>query len=172
MGLKLPSTVEVKGKMPLDERLMYPTKEAMKAVKSLSLYEGMIAYCTEDNNRYEWRSTNEEDPTTGKWRVVYVLTQEDKNKLSQAGAPTVYTGKDGISVSGTTIGLEPNYKSLPDTVNTLSSTVTTLGARMAMVVVNTRDYNTKEGQNKLKDNMVYFLSDAIPSGSTPEAFLD
>ena len=53
---------------PLDARLKYDTIAAMASMSASTLYDGIIAYCSEDGKTYQWKSGNTTDPTLGKWR--------------------------------------------------------------------------------------------------------
>lgn len=53
---------------PLDGRLKYDTLADMIAVGDSTMYDGCLAYCVATDKTYQWKSTNEVDPTLRKWR--------------------------------------------------------------------------------------------------------
>lgn len=68
MALTLGDNFSYQGAKPLDARLKYDTLAAMKAVADATMYDGCMAYCTATDKTYQWKSTNDVDETTGKWR--------------------------------------------------------------------------------------------------------
>jgi hypothetical protein len=68
MAITVADNFSYQGKKPLDGRDTFPTLAAMKAYAEASVYDGCLSYCDEDGKRYEFKSTNTVDPTTGKWR--------------------------------------------------------------------------------------------------------
>lgn len=68
MALTLGDNFSYQGAKPLDARLKYETVESMKAVADATMYDGCIAYCTEADKIYQWKSANTVDETLGKWR--------------------------------------------------------------------------------------------------------
>lgn len=57
------------GKKSNFSRDSYQTLADMKAVRDTQMDDGHLAFCTEDRRTYKYDSFNEEDGTTGKWRV-------------------------------------------------------------------------------------------------------
>lgn len=68
MALILGDNFSYGGSKPLDARLKYSTTTEMKAVADSTMYDGCLAYCTETDKTYQWKSTNEVDTTLGRWR--------------------------------------------------------------------------------------------------------
>ena len=68
MAITVADNFSYQGKKPLDGRDTFATLAAMKAYAEASVYDGCLSYCDEDGKRYEFKSTNTVDPTTGKWR--------------------------------------------------------------------------------------------------------
>lgn len=68
MGISVADNFNYQGQKPLDSRTTYATVAAMKAAADSSLYDGLTAYVSENQKRYEYKSSNTVDPTTGKWR--------------------------------------------------------------------------------------------------------
>lgn len=68
MALTLGDNFSYQGAKPLDARLKYDTLTAMKAVADSTMYDGCLAYCVATDKTYQWKSTNEVDADTGKWR--------------------------------------------------------------------------------------------------------
>lgn len=68
MAITVADNFSYQGKKPLDGRDTFATLAAMKAYAEASVYDGCLSYCDEDGKRYEFKSTNTIDPTTGRWR--------------------------------------------------------------------------------------------------------
>ena len=68
MALTLGDNFSYQGAKPLDARLKYATLAEMSAVADATMYDGCMAYCTETDKTYQWKSTNTVDADTGKWR--------------------------------------------------------------------------------------------------------
>lgn len=75
MGLKIGDNFAYQGKKPNFERDQFTTKAAMSSFPEASIDEGHLAYCMEDGKRYEYKSSNPVDPTTGKWREYKTIVQ-------------------------------------------------------------------------------------------------
>lgn len=96
MALTLGDNFSYQGAKPLDARLTYSTVAAMKAVEDSTMYNGCIAYCTEADKTYQWKSTNTVDETLGKWR-----------EYNSGGGGTTYEAGDGIDITDDTISIDP-----------------------------------------------------------------
>lgn len=68
MALRIGDNFNYQGQKPNFERDCFDTLAAMKAYPETSIDEGHLSYCKEDGKRYEFKSSNIVDPTTGKWR--------------------------------------------------------------------------------------------------------
>lgn len=68
MAIQLADGFSLKAKKPLDARLQYSTVATMAAVPDSELYDGCKAYVTAEKKFYVYDSTNDADPTLGKWR--------------------------------------------------------------------------------------------------------
>ena len=68
MAIKIGDNFLYRGKKPLDERDSFNNIADMKAYDETSLDEGHISYCKAQDKYYKFNSSNEDDPTTGKWR--------------------------------------------------------------------------------------------------------
>lgn len=68
MALSIGDNFQYLGAKPLDARLKYTTVAEMKAVGDSTMYDGCLAYCSETDKTYQWKSANTVDETTGKWR--------------------------------------------------------------------------------------------------------
>lgn len=68
MALRIGDNFSYQGQKPNFERDCFDTLAAMKAYPETSIDEGHLSYCKEDGKRYEFKSSNIVDPTTGKWR--------------------------------------------------------------------------------------------------------
>lgn len=68
MALTLGDNFSYQGAKPLDARLKYSTLSEMKTVGDATMYDGCMAYCSETEKTYQWKSTNTVDASTGRWR--------------------------------------------------------------------------------------------------------
>ena len=68
MSIQVGDNFKYLGKKPLDNRTKYSTIAEMASMSVNTLYDGIIAYCMADGKNYQWKSTNSEDVTLGKWR--------------------------------------------------------------------------------------------------------
>ena len=69
MAIKIGSNFTFQGQQPNFERDRFATKAAMKAFPETSIDDGHLSYCVEDGNTYQFKSSNDIDAVTGKWRV-------------------------------------------------------------------------------------------------------
>lgn len=69
MSIKIGSNFTFQGKQSNFERDRFATKAAMKAFPETSIDDGHLSYCAEDENIYQFKSSNTVDDATGKWRV-------------------------------------------------------------------------------------------------------
>lgn len=68
MALKIGDNFNYQGQKPNFERDSFDTLAAMKAYPETSIDDGHLSYCKEDGKRYEFKTSNTVDETTGKWR--------------------------------------------------------------------------------------------------------
>ena len=68
MALRIADNLSYQGKLPNFTRDTFKTLEEMRSYPDTSIDEGHVSLCLEDEKRYQFFSTNPEDPTTGKWR--------------------------------------------------------------------------------------------------------
>ena len=66
--IKVGDNFSYKGKKPLDSRDYFDTVSEMIQFAETSLDEGHISYVKETDKYYKFNSTNNVDPTLGKWR--------------------------------------------------------------------------------------------------------
>ena len=88
MAITVADNFSYQGKKPLDGRDTFTTLAAMKAYAEASVYDGCLSYCDEDGKRYEFKSTNTVDPTTGKWREYSSGGGQTYNDFTGATAST------------------------------------------------------------------------------------
>ena len=70
MAISVADNFSYQGSKPLDSRIKYDSVANMKAAVVDTLYDGCLAYVTTTQKYYTYDSTNETDPTTGKWREL------------------------------------------------------------------------------------------------------
>lgn len=104
MAIQMSEGFKLRAGNALDDRIVYATIEAMAAMEAFALYEGIIAFCEEDGQTYQWKSTNDEDATLKKWRKFSMDTADIKKnetleivdeKLGVAFADGLKTDDDG-----------------------------------------------------------------------------
>lgn len=77
MGIPIADNFNIQMQKPLDGRLKYNTLADMIAVADSTMYDGCLAYCVATDTTYQWKSTNEVDPTLRKWREFTSSAIED-----------------------------------------------------------------------------------------------
>lgn len=79
-GIQLVDTFRYSGKRFIDLRQHCVTLEELKATPETSIPDGFTKYVEETQSWYEWKSTNDITPETGKWRksvpISEVLSEE------------------------------------------------------------------------------------------------
>lgn len=68
MSISVADNFSYKGAKPLDGRLKYDTVANMVSTAVATLYDGCFAYVTGTKKYYTFDSSNDVDPTLGKWR--------------------------------------------------------------------------------------------------------
>lgn len=69
MPIPVISSFSLKGKFPIDERMIFETIEDMKNYSKNFLPDMYFCFVKEDQNLYTYSIENDEDPDTGKWKV-------------------------------------------------------------------------------------------------------
>ena len=69
MSINIADNFSYLGTKPLDGRIKYATVALMKTQAESTLYDGCLAYCSETDKTYQWKSSNSVDTTLGRWRV-------------------------------------------------------------------------------------------------------
>lgn len=96
MAVQYIDNLNYRGKKGNFERDQFATLADMKAYPEDDIDEGHLAVCLADGERYEWKSDNEEDDTTGRWRLYkasasyVVLTQDEYDALTTKDESTIY----------------------------------------------------------------------------------
>lgn len=75
MSLNIMDNFKYLGKKFLDSREAFDTIEDMKLCKSIP--DGFITYCVETDKRYEFKSSNIEDPVFGQWKEYSIDVNVD-----------------------------------------------------------------------------------------------
>lgn len=81
----------------LANRTSFSSIENMVATSAADLYDGCLAYVTATKKNYQYDSTNETDPTLGKWRELQ----------TGGGGGSTYTAGDGIDITEDVISIDP-----------------------------------------------------------------
>ena len=68
MAISVADNFQYLGTKPLDARLKFASVSDMASTAAASLYDGCFAYVTATKKYYSYDSTNDVDPTLGKWR--------------------------------------------------------------------------------------------------------
>ena len=100
MAISVADNFSYKGTKPLDARTKYDSVADMKNATTSDLYDGCLAYVVATKKNYQYDSSNEVDPDTGKWR-----------ELETGGGGTTYTAGDGIDITNDVISTD----NMPDT---------------------------------------------------------
>lgn len=77
MSIKLGDNFKYLGKKFLDDRESFDTLSTMKECNTVP--DGFVTFCKENGKRYEYLSSNKEDPKTGKWTEFKVGTNESSD---------------------------------------------------------------------------------------------
>lgn len=91
MALLIGDNFSYNGKKPNFERDSFETLAALKVFAEANIDNGHIAYCAETNKHYIFNSSNSDDATTGKWRV---LESEFSNKVNVSDLDAYLTKTD------------------------------------------------------------------------------
>lgn len=81
-GIQLGTNFLLQAEKPLDARQFYDTLEEMVGMEDTSLYEGITAYVKETDCTYQFKSSNEIDEETGKWRLFGAAESESNSKVT------------------------------------------------------------------------------------------
>ncbi len=84
----------------LANRTSFSSVADMIATPAADLYDGCLAYVTATKKNYQYDSTNEADPTLGKWRELQ----------TGGGGGTDYTAGDGIDITEDVISTEKSQE--------------------------------------------------------------
>lgn len=84
MAIPIQSNFELRSKLPPFTIQQFKTLREMKLYPEYDIPEGITTYCLEDEKEYQWKSSNPDSSTTGKWKV----------KSSSGGKEEVYIGTD------------------------------------------------------------------------------
>jgi len=114
MAISVADNFSYKGTKPLDARTKYDSVADMKNATTSDLYDGCLAYVVATKKNYQYDSSNEVDPDTGKWR-----------ELETGGGGSTYTAGDGIDITNDVISTD----NMPDT--DMSEIVTPLPGTMS-----------------------------------------
>lgn len=116
MALLIGDNFSYNGKKPNFERDSFETLAALKSFAEANIDNGHIAYCVETNKHYIFNSSNSDDTSTGKWRI---LESEFSNKVDISDL-NGYLTKDEAQSTYQPIGEYALKTELPDTSNLLS----------------------------------------------------
>lgn len=103
MAIKIGSNFTFQGKQPNFERDRFATKDAMKAFPETSIDDGHLSYCAEDENTYQFKSSNSVDAVTGKWRVF--KTNVDLSAYATKDSVAIDLANK-VNIRGTTISTD------------------------------------------------------------------
>lgn len=68
MGIVVADNFQYKGGKPLDARMKFSTILDMTATPASELYDGCFSYVVAEKKYYTYDSSNDVDPSLGKWR--------------------------------------------------------------------------------------------------------
>ena len=93
MAIQMSEGFKLRANNALDDRIVYATISEMVAMEAFALYEGIIAFCEEDGQTYQWKSSNEEDASLKKWRKFSMDTAD----IQKDATLDLKDGKLGVS---------------------------------------------------------------------------
>lgn len=154
MSLLIGDNFNYQGQKPNFERDSFETLAAMKAYPETSLDNGHLSYCKEDGKRYEYKSSNSVDSTTGKWREF----------------------KAGTDSSADVADLKEKYTELEGLVNDSVWQIqdTTFETGLSQVSTGTNEFVGRELIIRIKyltqdeTEQTFTLSGVIPGGSATD----
>ena len=102
MAIQTADNFSYRGKKPNFERDSFATLAAMRAFDVSGLDEGHVSFCQETKRRYEYHSSNEVSPITGKWKLLgdatlVQLTGDDSTVAMSQAAVTQELDKRPIA---------------------------------------------------------------------------
>lgn len=71
MGIQISQPFCLKAQIPLDNRLVFETKNEMNNIDKNSIYEGILSYCKQDKNYYSF--------SNGNWNIFPVISVPEWN---------------------------------------------------------------------------------------------
>ena len=81
---------QLNAKMPLDSRTKFRTVQDMKNYSASRLYNGIIAVVDENNLTYQYLTSNDNDPDTGKWRIFNTGGTANVSSITEAEILTLF----------------------------------------------------------------------------------
>lgn len=138
MALTLKDNFKLTVNKPNFDRDIYQTKADMKAVRSTRMPEMFIASCVEDGKVYLYNKKNEDDPDTGKWRIltgatsvvtpggqtITVDTSVTETSENPVSSKAVWTAIQAVkNAGGESVSVEANIEVPEDTQTEVLKTV-------------------------------------------------
>ena len=137
MAIKIGSNFTFQGQQPNFERDRFATKAVMKAFPETSIDDGHLSYCVEDGNTYQFKSSNDIDAVTGKWRV-FKANVDLSNYATKAEITTI--NNNIADLHSSLESTQTDFVDLRNKVNAMPKTVFITQA--AYNALTTKDANT------------------------------
>ena len=161
MSISIGDNFSYNAAKPLDSRLLVNTVAEMKAKPESSLYDGLIAYCKENEKSYQWKSTNTVDEVLGKWRE-YSSTQVKSMPaagVDQLGHVYQYLGET------TTDFINGYFYKCSEDTSTTPSTYSWVNVEVQEGTISREltnaEYEALSDAEKM-DGTVYYVTDVLP----------
>lgn len=161
MSISIGDNFSYNAAKPLDSRFSFNTVAEMMAKPETSLYDGLIAYCKENEKSYQWKSTNTIDEVLGKWRE-YTSTQVKSMPtagVDQLGHVYQYLGETTTDfINGYFYKCSENTSTTPGTYSWVN--VEVQEGTISRELTNA-EYEALSDAEKM-DGTVYYVTDVLP----------
>lgn len=92
MSVQYIDNLSYRGKKGNFERDHFSTLSEMRSFSDADIDEGHLAWCDETSKRYEWKSSNSVDGSTGRWREVQSHDDSKQDKLTAGTGIAIDSG--------------------------------------------------------------------------------
>lgn len=157
MAIQIADNFKYQGKKPLDFRIQCKTITELVAMKTSTIYDGILVYVTDEQKYYTYDSKNDSDPTLKKWREFQggLNGSSTVKEYTQGGT---YTKDTLIVYDGKLYMVSKDFTS--DTTGTTvkdSLDIDITSGNLTPVSMEDKDTHSYEytvGENYKKDNLV------------------
>lgn len=163
MAIKISDNLDYKGTKPDFQRQSYATKEALKNVVQGAMPELYLAFCLEDRQLYLYDKSNDDDPTTGKFRIFQAGSTTQVTEMPEADEPYVdvvlqYVGEtDGNYTKGWFYECDKTETTEEKPVETIEKLTELIEESDGIITLKITEEESSEVQALLKDEKAYFV---------------